>query len=184
MKNIKLVIFLLWSFSIAYCNSDNLSEAKNDSSSNEIKKETIAPKTNLVGGRSRKSIESVVRANLYELTDAYNQRLRDGESVEGKLKVKFTIDEFGNVIESEVVEENLGDKILVDQCVRIIKKWKFEKIVKPGDQTQVVYPFAFNRSTKASNEDSVSKWRCLTPILIVISAVTTIFIAAVLLNQL
>ena len=99
----------------------------------------------LTGGRSKASIMRVVMQNLAALRYAYNKRLREKPGLKGKITVKFAIDEFGKVIFCEVLESTMGDSELEATVVDKIKRWVFEKIDKPGDVTEVVYPFVFSQ---------------------------------------
>ncbi|MCX7727246.1 MAG: TonB family protein [Chitinispirillaceae bacterium] len=99
----------------------------------------------LTGGRSKASIMRVVMQNLAALRYAYNKRLREKPGLKGKITVKFAIDEFGKVIFCEVVESTMGDPELENTVVAKIRLWVFEKIDKPGDVTEVIYPFVFSQ---------------------------------------
>lgn len=99
----------------------------------------------LTGGRSKASIMRVVMQNIAALRYAYNKRLRDKPGLTGKITVKFAIDEFGKVIFTQVVESTMGDSELEVTVKEKISRWVFEKIDKPGDVTEVVYPFVFSQ---------------------------------------
>jgi hypothetical protein len=99
----------------------------------------------LTGGRSMAEIRRVVMQNLAALRYAYNKRLRDKPGLKGKITVKFAIDEFGNVIYCQSIQSTMGDKDLEDEIVGKIKRWAFGKIDKPGDVTEVIYPFVFSQ---------------------------------------
>jgi len=99
----------------------------------------------LTGGRSKSSIMRVVMQNLAALRYAYNKRLREKPGLKGKIVVKFAIDEFGKVIFSKVVESTIRDQKLEEIVSQKIRRWVFEKIDKPGDVTEVVYPFVFSQ---------------------------------------
>ena len=99
----------------------------------------------LTGGRSRASIMRVVMQNLAALRYAYNKRLREKPGLKGKITCKFAIDEFGKVIFCQVLESSMSDPQLEAEVVDKIKRWVFEKIDKPGDITEVEYPFAFSQ---------------------------------------
>lgn len=102
---------------------------------------------NLMGGRSKASIMKVVLSELGDLKDAYNARLREGLRFNGKITVKFAIDERGKVIFGEIVQPGttISDEYLRREFIRIIKTWRFERINKPGDITEVVYPFVLSQ---------------------------------------
>jgi hypothetical protein len=99
----------------------------------------------LTGGRSKASIMRVVMQNLAALRYAYNKRLREKPGLKGKITVKFAIDEFGKVIFCQVVESTMSDPELESTVSSKIKRWVFEKIDKPGDVTEVIYPFVFSQ---------------------------------------
>lgn len=99
----------------------------------------------LTGGRSRASIMRVVMQNLAALRYAYNKRLREKPGLKGRITVKFAIDEFGKVIFCSVVSSTMNDPPLEKTVVSKIRRWVFEKIDKPGDVTEVVYPFVFSQ---------------------------------------
>jgi len=99
----------------------------------------------LTGGRSRASIMRVVMQNIAALRYAYNKRLREKPGLKGKITCKFAIDEFGKVIFCEALESTMSDPALEAEVVDKIKRWVFEKIDKPGDVTEVVYPFVFSQ---------------------------------------
>jgi hypothetical protein len=99
----------------------------------------------LTGGRSKASIMRVVMQNLAALRYAYNKRLREKPGLKGKITVKFAIDEFGKVIFCQVIESTMSDPELESTVAEKIKRWVFEKIDKPGDVTEVIYPFVFSQ---------------------------------------
>ncbi len=99
-----------------------------------------------IGGRSRTSIMSVVMQNLPALRYLYNSRLNLMPGLKGKITVKFAVDEFGKVLHCEIVESSIQDAELEQKVVTKIRAWRFDKIDKPGDITEIVYPFVFAAS--------------------------------------
>jgi TonB family protein len=97
------------------------------------------------GGRSKLSINRVVMQNIAALRYAYNKRLREKPGLKGRITIKFAIDEFGNVIFCQLEESTMTDQTLEVAVVDKVKRWKFERIDKPGDVTEVVYPFVFSQ---------------------------------------
>lgn len=97
-----------------------------------------------IGGRSRASIMAVVFQNLASLRYEYNKRLREKPGMKGNVKIRFSIDEFGKVIYCDVVESTMHDADFEKTVSSIISRWRFEKIDKPGDITEIIYPFAFS----------------------------------------
>jgi len=99
----------------------------------------------LTGGRSRASIQRVVMQNMAALRHAYSRRLREKPGLTGTITVKFAIDEFGKVIFAQLVSSTMSDSELEQTVVSRVRTWVFEKIDKPGDVTEVTYPFAFSQ---------------------------------------
>jgi len=97
----------------------------------------------LTGGRSRENIQNGVIWKADALRYAYNQRSVDVPDIEGTITVKFTVEEFGWVRSAQVVKSTMNDRELEDRVIEIIKSWNFGKIDKPGDTTEVTYPFVF-----------------------------------------
>lgn len=81
---------------------------------------------------------------LRNLPLVFNKRLLERPSIGGKITVKFAIDEFGKVIFCEVIETTIKDPWLENKMDELIKNWQCGKIDKPGDVTEVVYPFIFS----------------------------------------
>jgi TonB family protein len=96
-------------------------------------------------GRSRADIMRAVNQYLVALRHVYNQRLRKKPGLRGKITVKFAIDEFGRVIFASVVESTIADETLERGVIAKIKRWRFERIDRPGDVTEVIYPFVFSQ---------------------------------------
>jgi TonB family protein len=99
----------------------------------------------ITGGRSRASVQRVVMQNMAALRHAYNRRLREKPGLAGRITVKFSIDEFGKVLFAQVVESTMNDPELENTVVTRIRSWVFETIDKPGDVTEVTYPFVFSQ---------------------------------------
>jgi hypothetical protein len=97
----------------------------------------------LYSGRSRSSIMRVVMNEISKLKYAYNRKLLTHPGLKGKIVIKFAIDENGNVIFSGVMPAGttLNNVDLQNEFASIIQSWKFGKINKPGDITEVEYPF-------------------------------------------
>ncbi|MCL1946215.1 MAG: TonB family protein [Chitinivibrionia bacterium] len=72
---------------------------------------------------------------------AYNQRLKDNPGMQGRVTVKWAIDEFGNVISCKLVGTTINDDTFEEKVLAIIRTWSFGKIDIPGDVTEVEYPF-------------------------------------------
>ena len=85
----------------------------------------------------------VVMQNISALRYSYNKRLREKPGLKGKITCKFAIDEFGKVIFCELLGSTMADPELEAEVIGKINRWVFDKIDKPGDVTEVQYPFVF-----------------------------------------
>jgi len=101
--------------------------------------------SSISGGRSRISIQRVVMQNMAALRHAYSRRLKDKPGLNGTVTVKFSIDEFGKVIFAQMTASTLSDAELETAVVTRVRSWVFDKIDKPGDVTEVTYPFTFTQ---------------------------------------
>ena len=99
---------------------------------------------NAANARSRASIQRVVMQNIASLRYAYNRRVRERPGLSGTITVKFAIDEFGTVIYAQVVESTINDPELEITVETRVRSWVFEKVNRPGDVTEITYPFAFS----------------------------------------
>lgn len=100
------------------------------------------------GGRKKYEIMRIVRSNLAGLSHTYNKFLRANPSNGGTVTLKWAIDEFGNVLNCEVINSTLENPNFEKELVRRIKQWQFGVIRAPGDVTTVVFPFEFAIKSK------------------------------------
>jgi len=112
----------------------------------------------LVGGRSRASIQSIIMKNMAALRYAYAKRLREKPDMTGKIVVKFAIDEFGKVIFAYLVESTMSDSELESTILSRLKSWDFGRIDKPGDVTEITYPFVFTLDTNNPKKERPKKF--------------------------
>jgi hypothetical protein len=115
-----------------------------NSAHNKILKPQEPKGVGFIGGRNRAEIMRVVLQNIQSLRYAYNKRLMDKPELRGKMICKFAIDESGKVLACELIESTLSDGVLENTVNNLILHWRFEKIDKPGDITEIVYPFVFS----------------------------------------
>lgn len=113
----------------------------------KVKLDLTPPKSGyreIVGGRTKASIHRVVMQNMSALRYAYTRRLREKPGLKGKITVRFAIDEFGAVVSAQVMESSIRDAALEKEVVGKIRRWRFDRIHKIGDITEIVYPFVFS----------------------------------------
>ena len=94
------------------------------------------------GSLSREQIEGVIRANLDQIVECYEQELRPCPALASKIVVRFVIGDDGKVIQSEVKKSTLADP-KVESCMLLkIRNWKFPR-PPGGGIVDVTYPFVF-----------------------------------------
>lgn len=87
----------------------------------------------------------IVNMNSGNIVRAYSKRWAEKPNLEGRITVKFGIDEKGDVISCKVISSTMDDPPLEEQVIKNVKSWKFGEIYNPGDITEVVYPFNFSQ---------------------------------------
>lgn len=95
-------------------------------------------------GRSKASIMGVVMERIHELKDLYDRTLARKPKMEGKVTVTFVINAHGEVIFAKIKHSNCDDIVFEEAIVNVIRSWRFAVLHKPGDVTEVHYPFVFN----------------------------------------
>ncbi len=95
--------------------------------------------------RSKSSILIVIDMNRRDLRKAYSRRWKDNKKLQGTITVKFGINENGDVVNCNMENSTLNDKIFENTIINSVKNWKFGQIYNPGDITEIVYPFTFNQ---------------------------------------
>jgi len=108
-----------------------------------VREPSAAQGAGISGGRTRASIMRVVNQNLASLRHAYNMRLRDVPGMQGRVTIKWAIDEFGNVIHAEIVSSTIGDATFEQTVLSRVRSWVFGRIESPGDVTETTFPFVF-----------------------------------------
>jgi len=81
------------------------------------------------------------------LLNTYNERLRDNPNVQGKIIVKWSINQSGIVVAGEILYSELDDETFKQSILRDIKSWTFPQINIPDDLTTVTHWFAFSKDT-------------------------------------
>lgn len=93
--------------------------------------------------RSKSDILTVIDINSRSLRSVYSKRWAEKRGLEGKVIVKFGIDEHGNVVFSKVISATTNDPVFEKSVADNVMKWKFGSIDNPGDVTEFIYPFSF-----------------------------------------
>ena len=81
--------------------------------------------------------------NSGNIVRAYSKRWAEKPGLEGRITVKFGIDENGDVVSCKAIGSTINDPPLEEIVIKNVKSWKFGEIYNPGDVTEVVYPFNF-----------------------------------------
>lgn len=102
----------------------------------------IEEESEVEGGLDREIIAQYIKTQLGQILYCYERQLSANPNLYGKVAVKFTISETG-----QVVAQNIGDTTLksqpVEGCIlNKVAKWKFPE-PKGGTKVVVTYPFLF-----------------------------------------
>jgi hypothetical protein len=93
-------------------------------------------------------IRNIIKKNLKDIQDCYNQRLDDGLDKNGKLKISWDINEIGiasNFMESD---NELNDTELYDCSSHAISKWRFPE----GIYFKINYTFKLKQKEKGDRQ--------------------------------
>jgi hypothetical protein len=103
--------------------------------------------------RNKLKVKKDILQNLASLRYEYHNRLRNKPYLEGKIVVKFSIDEMGKVVFCHILASTMNDSIFEAIVVNKIKSWNFDRINKPGDTTEIVYPFNFSETNLSTKQN-------------------------------
>jgi TonB family protein len=87
--------------------------------------------------RSAQDVMRVVQSHTRALQDCYKQELRYDPSINGKIKVRFTIDTDGNVKSASIISSTLNSPRMEECILNRIKRWRNFPPCDPafGDKT-------------------------------------------------
>lgn len=97
------------------------------------------------GARSSADIMAVVLRNISSLRAIYDQAVKKDSRLKGIIKFKLVINQSGSIVSVVVLATSTGKPDFDKQITTAIKSWQFGKTDKPGDVTEVVYPFTFQQ---------------------------------------
>lgn len=100
------------------------------------------------GGKSKRSKENVqktVIANIKDLRNLYWNKLKENPKLAGNIYARFAINENGKVIFTGIDSSTVKDTVFEKLVLQIVETWDFGHIDAPGDITEVMYPFVFNK---------------------------------------
>ena len=89
-------------------------------------------------GDERRAIGEYVRSQLSDIQSCYEQRLKERDTLRGKLIARFDIGPSGKVIGASA--DGVGDRELIACVVGVVRKWEFEK-PQSGGKLRIAYPF-------------------------------------------
>ena len=94
------------------------------------------------GSLDKRIIRKVVNQHKREIKACYEKQLQKKKGLHGKVVVKWTIDQSGNVPSAVVVSSSMNDKAVEGCLAAAIKHWRFPA-PKGGGIVVVSYPFVF-----------------------------------------
>jgi outer membrane biosynthesis protein TonB len=98
------------------------------------------------GQLSPAKIQRVVRRNSRRLQGCYESGLKKDPTLQGVVKVRFTIETTGRVSKSRTIQNTMRSKSVAKCIENNIKKWRFRNKPKGGSVT-IAYPFYFTPSS-------------------------------------
>lgn len=106
---------------------------------------STVPRNQLVGKRSRANIVHGINRQSRSLRRAYIKSLRDSSMVDGRVSVRFSVVESGQVIHTELIESTVDNEEFEQEVMTTVEGWSFGEIDAPNDTSIVEYPFIFSR---------------------------------------
>ena len=97
-----------------------------------------------VGKLSTDQIQSTVRRRSRGLQGCYEAELKKDNTLNGLIKVRFTIEPSGRVSQSEVIQNTMDSKAVGDCITKQIGRWRFPK--PEGGSITIAFPFVFTPS--------------------------------------
>jgi TonB family protein len=98
----------------------------------------------MMGSLDKEVIRAGIGSHRTEIADCYEAALTLHPTLEGKVVVKFIINQEGAVVSSEVVESTVRNEGMESCIVKNVRSWRFPK-PKGGGVVAVTYPFIFRQ---------------------------------------
>ncbi len=88
-------------------------------------------------------IQRIVRAHINEIKVCYERLLEHDPEATGRLEVRFTVDDGGDVTAATITDGTLDDTELRSCVTAAVQRWKFPK-PEGGGKVIITYPFNFD----------------------------------------
>lgn len=99
-----------------------------------------------IGKLDPSKIQRVVGRNSRRLKGCYENELKKNPSLQGVVKVRFTIEVTGRVSKSKTIQNTMGSGAVAKCIENNIKRWRFKNKPQGGSIT-IAYPFYFTPSS-------------------------------------
>lgn len=109
-----------------------------------VKTPVISAKT-----KNKKAIISIIKTNLQQIEDCYNQRLQEGQLQEGALQIGWYLDGSGQPKNIQEMNNELDDPDMYECSALAIQEWEFPKNVI----LQVHYTFHLRQKRQPSSRN-------------------------------
>ena len=96
------------------------------------------------GTLSRDKIQRVVQRRSRGLKGCYEAELKKNNTLQGLVKIRFTIEPSGRVSSSKAIQNSMGSRAVASCIEKQIKRWRFAK--PSGGSVTITYPFVFTPS--------------------------------------
>lgn len=98
-------------------------------------------------------IRKIIKQNLKDIQDCYNQRLEDGLEKNGNLKISWDINEVGIASNFIEADNQLNDTELYDCSSHAISKWRFPE----GIYFKINYTFKLKKKESGDRQTASAK---------------------------
>lgn len=99
--------------------------------------------------RNKQAVISIIKTNLQQIEDCYNQRLQEGQLQEGALKIGWYLDGSGQSKDIEEMINELDDPEMYECSALAIQEWEFPKNVV----IQIHYTFHLRQKRQPSSKN-------------------------------
>ena len=93
------------------------------------------------GTLSKSKINRTIKRNSRALQACYENELKKDGSLQGTIRVQFTIALSGRVSSVSILKNTIGSRAVAKCISARVKRWRFSK--PQGGEVSIAYPFVF-----------------------------------------
>ncbi|MFW5960059.1 MAG: TonB family protein, partial [Chitinivibrionales bacterium] len=103
--------------------------------------------------RGNKAINETISSYSQYWKRLYKKRLKQNNTISGRIKLKFVINPDGSTEEIEIVYSSIEDKKLKKEVIKLIREITFSSVPDKAGSVEVRYTLPFNKSLLVSDKD-------------------------------